>query len=124
MFKHKLLLAITFTLPCFTAVADVVEWAPFIINDNTEMHLLIRAADAVNEQFLAKQKGFIRRELVKKSEYEYADIVYWKSLEDAKIAGFKVETCNVCLEYFSSMDMKASAKSGAGFSHYEIIKSW
>ena len=101
----------------------VVEWAPYKKLSNITDYQLVHAADNVNTEFLAKQKGFIKRELVKKSETDYADIIHWESKADAENAGSKVESCSVCLEYFKLMDTGAG-ESGAGFSYYSILKSW
>ncbi|MBL4794470.1 MAG: hypothetical protein JKY24_02950 [Pseudomonadales bacterium] len=102
----------------------VVEWAPFVKASGITDQNLIKAASKVNAEFLSIQPGFIKRELVKKSETDYADIVYWSTRENAVAAGNKVEKCAVCVEYFALMNMKASEKSGAGFSYYSIIKTW
>jgi hypothetical protein len=99
-----------------------IEWAPFIKNSQTTDQLLISAADKVNSHFLAKQKGFIKRELIKKNDNEYADIIYWQTKSDAIAAGEKVYTCVECNEYFKHMNMKQ--KTNEGFAHYEIIRSW
>jgi hypothetical protein len=104
--------------------ALVVEWAPFYIVAGTTDENLINAADQVTTDFLGVQPGFIKRELVKKSAEEYADIVYWRDRESAVAAGNKVEKCGVCATYFKLMDMQASGNSGAGFAHYSIIKTW
>jgi len=101
-----------------------VEWAPFIKISDVSDQELIKAADLVNKYFLVSQKGFIKRELVKKNESEYADIIHWKTKENAITAGNAVSNCVQCGEYFILMDMEASSKAGAGFSHYEIIKTW
>lgn len=101
----------------------VVEWAPYKKLSNITDSQLVNAADNVNSEFLAKQKGFIKRELVKKSETDYADIIHWASQADAESAGSKVESCSVCLEYFKLMNTEAG-ESGAGFSYYSILKIW
>lgn len=64
----------------------------------------------------------MKRELIKKNDREYADIIYWESKVDANAAGEKVSTCVECNEYFKLMEM--GAKAGEGFSHYTVIKSW
>lgn len=102
----------------------IVEWAPFVKAPGVTDEHLIMAASKVNSEFLAVQSGFIKRELVKKSETEYADIVYWRTQEKAIAAGNKVERCAVCAGYFALMNMGASEKSGAEFSYYLILKSW
>ncbi len=106
------------------AEAIAVEWAPFIKAKGVADQQLIDAADKVNSEFLMKQKGYISRELVKKSDTEYADILHWTSQADAVAASGKVNDCAICVEYFKLMDFEASAKAGAGFSHYKILKTW
>jgi hypothetical protein len=105
-----------------TAGETAIEWAPFIKASGVTDELLIAKANDVNSDFLIKQKGFIKRELIKKDENEYADVVYWETKSDAVTAGEKVSTCVTCGEYFELMKM--GEKAGEGFSHYSIIKSW
>jgi hypothetical protein len=101
-----------------------VEWAPFIKASGVTDIQLIKAADQVNHEFLAKQPGFIKRELIKKSDTEYADIIHWESKKEAVEAGNKVMNCVECNQYFTLMDMESSASAGSGFSHYEVLKKW
>jgi hypothetical protein len=101
-----------------------VEWAPFIKAKGVTDKQLMVAADQVNIQFLSKQSGFIKRELIKKSAMEYADVIHWRSKKEAVSAGNEVFNCNECKQYFKLMDMESSATAGAGFSHYEILKRW
>jgi hypothetical protein len=77
-----------------------------------------------NIKFLTQQPGFIKRELIKKSDTEYADVIHWNTKKEAVAAGEKVFSCVECNEYFGLMDMEASANAGKGFSHYEILKEW
>lgn len=125
--KYRLVLAgIFLTLVGITmninAEETAIEWAPFIKSPNVTDEQLIAAANSLNSDFLIKQKGFIKRELIKKNDNEYADVIYWETNTDAVTAGEKVSTCVKCNEYFTLMVM--DAKSGEGFSHYTIIKSW
>lgn len=99
-----------------------IEWAPFIKASGVTDEQLVIKANLVNSDFLIKQKGFIKRELIKKNDKEYADVIYWETKADAVTAGEKVNTCVKCGEYFELMEM--GAKAGEGFSHYTIIKSW
>ena len=110
--------------PLYAQDTVTVEWAPFIKVQGIDDHALIAAADVVNAAFLTKQNGFIGRELVKKSDTEYADILHWRTKADAQFAGEKVFNCVPCGGYFALMDMEASARAGAGFSHYEVLKKW
>jgi hypothetical protein len=101
-----------------------VEWAPFIKKHGISDQQLIMAAERLNSEFLTKQAGFIKRELIKKSAREYADIIHWKTKVEAEAAGEKVFNCAQCNGYFELMDMEASAGAGTGFSHYEILQTW
>lgn len=103
---------------------NAVEWAPFIKKKEVSDQQLVAAADIVTLAFLSKQPGFIKRELIKKNEIEYADVIHWSSRKDAEIAGHKVFDCQECKSYFDLMDMDDSATAGTGFSHYDILKQW
>ncbi len=124
--KKSLLALFLFLASMFVYAQDiiVVEWAPFIKVNGISDEKLIKAADLVNSNFLVKQEGFISRELVKKNNIEYADIIHWKTKSNAISASEKVNACIPCGEYFSLMDMENGSKAGAGFSHYSIIKKW
>ena len=125
--KHKRVLATIFLslggiTTSLNAGEAAIEWAPFVKATNVTDEQLVAAANTVNSNFLASQKGFIKRELIKKNEHEYADVVYWQTKPDAVTAGEKVNTCIECNEYFKLMAV--GVKTGDEFSHYTIIKSW
>lgn len=107
-----------------SAEAPVIEWAPFVKGAGVSDEQLLAAADLLSAEFLAGQRGFIKRELIKKNAAEYADVIHWKSLADAEATGIKVGDCLVCREYFELMDMTPGGKTGAGFSHYQVIGRW
>ncbi len=126
-FKHLIYMAFIMGLsntPLYAQDAITVEWAPFIKAVGVDDQQLITAADIVNAEFLTKQNGFIGRELVKKNDAEYADILHWRTKVDAQSAAEKVFNCVPCGGYFALMDMEASATAGAGFSHYDVLKKW
>jgi len=102
----------------------VVEWAPFIKAVDIPDPVLIHAADKVTSEFLTHQAGFIKRELVKKSDSEYSDIIHWNTKSDATAAANKVATCSVCSEYFELMNISESDTSGAGFAYFSVLKTW
>ncbi len=73
-----------------------VEWAPFIKAVGVTDAKLIEAADKVNTDFLSQQPGFINRELVKKTDTEFADILHWQTKADALAASDKIQNCVPC----------------------------
>ena len=112
-----------FSLAVSAGEPEIVEWAPFNTQSSVTKLQVIEAADRVNSEFLAKQTGFIKRQLIQKSVHEFADIVHWKSAEDAENAAVKVADCQPCQAYFSLMDASAT-EAGGGFAHYRQLKSW
>jgi hypothetical protein len=108
----------------FAETNITVEWAPFVIKSNVTKEQVINAADQVNLQFLSAQKGYIKRQLIQKSNTEFADIVHWESLADAQAAGDKVMSCKTCITYFALMDMSKAESAGSGFSHSKVLMNW
>ena len=51
----------------FAEDSSTVEWAPFVIKSQVTKEQIIDAANRVNLTFLAVQKGFVKRQLVQKS---------------------------------------------------------
>jgi len=126
-YLSPLILGIILLISAIHANAEdliAVEWAPFVKASGVSDQELIKAADLVNKHFLSKQKGFMKRELVKKNEREYADIIHWQTKDNAITTDNAISNCVQCEAYFKLMDIEASSKAGAGFSHYEIIKTW
>jgi hypothetical protein len=53
----------------------VVEWAPFRMKLGVDETALLRSSEELQMQFLAKQRGFIRRELLRGGDGNYVDLV-------------------------------------------------
>lgn len=92
-------------------MSTIVEWAPIKLADGKTEQDLLAASDAFQREFLADQDGFLRRELIRKSDREYVDIVHWRSEADVKAIMAKVENSPACAAYFSVMDMSEGASS-------------
>lgn len=71
----------------------------------TEADLLM-ASDIFEKEFVSKEAGVVRRELVRKSENEYIDIVQFRSMEDMEAVMEKEKTNEVCRDFFSVMDLE------------------
>jgi hypothetical protein len=82
----------------------VIEWAPFKIRDGVTESQLLAASDLLQNEFVTRQNGFIRRELVKGENNQWVDIVYWASMADAKQAEQNAYNSPICLTYFGLMD--------------------
>ena len=79
---------------------------------------LLAASDRFQKDFANDQPGLIRRELVRKSDGEYLDIVQFQSMEDAEAIIEKEKESAACHAFFSVMDMDmetADASDGVEF---------
>jgi hypothetical protein len=74
---------------------------------------LLAASDRFQEEFANAQPGLIRRELVRKGDGEYLDIVQFRSMEDAMAIIEKEKESAACHAFFSVMDMEATDESGS-----------
>src|SRR5918997_2398355 len=96
-----------------------IEWAPFTLVGSADETRLLRASDALQEGFLAKQPGFIRRELLKGQDGQWVDLVYWESAEAAARAMEQAANSPACLEYFQLMvGANGGADPGEGVLHF------
>lgn len=103
---------------------ESLEWAPFTLKQGaTEEHLL-KASTVLQQDFLQHQKGFVRRELLKKSDREFIDMVYWETREDAKNAITNAEKSPACFAYFQLMEDADHTQPEAGVLHFEILSEY
>lgn len=64
----------------------VIEMAQFKMKVGVSEDEVLAASQEAQDGFLAKQKGYVSRELLKSSEGEWVDIVHWETMEDAQTA--------------------------------------
>ncbi len=64
----------------------IVELAQFKTKSGVSDAEVLAASQDANDGFLAKQKGYISRELLKSGDGEWIDIVRWETMEDAQKA--------------------------------------
>jgi len=65
---------------------------------------LLAASDKFQREFVRLQPGILRRELVKRADGEYLDIVQFRSREDADDVIEKEKTSQACHEFFAFLD--------------------
>jgi hypothetical protein len=102
----------------------VIEWAPFQVRPGIDEKMLLKLSEELQSGFLARQKGYLRRELVKgKEDGAYVDIVWWASMEDAEAAMAHVADSPACSAYFAAMTPE-SMDAAAGVLHYRLVKHY
>lgn len=102
----------------------IVEWAPFELAEGFDEKMLLQASKALQKDFLSKQKGFIRRELLRGKGKQWVDLVYWQSRDDAEQAVKNAAESAVCRNYFQCMLAADHDDPGAGVLHLERIETY
>jgi heme-degrading monooxygenase HmoA len=103
--------------------AGTVEYAPFELADHADEAALLAESEVLQRDFLIRQQGFIRRELLKIKDRQYADLVYWRSKEDAMNAMAQAEQSEVCRRYFGLMKM-TSNDPAEGVVHLDHLRTY
>jgi hypothetical protein len=80
-----------------------IEWAPFRARPGVTDDDVRAAAAAIQGEFLARQPGFLRRELLRAADGGYVDLLWWKDAASAEAAMSKVGDSPACARYFALM---------------------
>lgn len=107
-----------------TFKGQVVEFAPISLKDSVTEEMLLKASSRLQKEFLAQQTGFIKRALVKKSDKEYVDLVYWENQARADQALQEAMNNPVCFAYFQLMKEADPQKPEDGIFHYKIVSEY
>ncbi len=98
----------------------IIEWAPIKLAAGESEQELLSASETFQRDFLSVQPGFLKRELARKSERDYVDIVHWRSEADAQAIMDKVQSSPACAIYFSVMDM-GDGEGTSGVDHFTSL---
>lgn len=96
----------------------VIEVAVFALLAGTSEHALLEASAKMQEVFLSKQSGYIGRRLIKEADGKWADIVEWRTLQEATAEEVALSAQKVA-PYFSLMDM-----SWLQMAHFQTIQQY
>jgi hypothetical protein len=102
----------------------IVEWAPFELGDGANEADLLTASAALQTDFLSKQPGFVRRELLKGMGDRWVDLVYWSNREAAERAMQEAAASPACHRYFQLMRGADHQEPGAGVLHLVQVKTY
>jgi len=104
-------------------MTTTIEWAPFTLAPGTDDAALLQASADLQADFLARQPGFVRRDLLKGADGQWIDLVYWDSPGAAEAAMQRAATSPVCHRYFQLMTA-ADHDPGAGVSLFSLIREY
>jgi heme-degrading monooxygenase HmoA len=101
----------------------VIEVATIRLEPGRTEADLLEASERFQNEFLAAQPGFLSRDLVRRENGEFADIVRWESMEAAAAIMEKVAHSQACLRYFSVMATNPEDPT-EGVAHYGVIATY
>lgn len=101
--------------------AQVVEFAAIQLKDSVTEEMLLKTSSRLQKEFLDKQDGFLKRELLKKSDREYVDLVYWSSQAHADKVVQNAMSSPVCFAFFQLMKEADPNHPEGGLSYYQIV---
>jgi hypothetical protein len=102
----------------------VIEWAPFQLAEGVDERTLLDASRALEQDFLAKQKGYLGRELLRQDARHWVDLVRWASRAHAEAAMANVAASPACHAYFKLMAGADTMEPGAGVLHLDRIEQY
>lgn len=97
----------------------IVEIAQFKLAAGVSEKDFLMEADAVQKNFLQKQKGYIDRELLRGDDGQWVDILHWTSMAEATRAAEMMMKDPSTLGFLQSID-PASVK----MLHLEQVEVW
>lgn len=102
----------------------IVEWAPFRLREGVDEETLLECSERLQEEFLRGQPGFIRRELLRRDDREWVDLVYWADEQSAHDVMPAVADSPACRAYFDLMIGADIAEPGGGVTHFRRLRSY
>jgi hypothetical protein len=100
-----------------------VMLAPARLKSGVDETTMLAASDKFESDFVSKQKGIIRRHLLKDSKGGYADLVFFESKEAADKVIEAEMTSPECALFFSLLEMDES-QPDMGVLSFEQIKTY
>jgi hypothetical protein len=110
--------------PTIATDAQIIEWAPFRLKSDVTDAELLAASDSLQRNFLSLQDGFVGRELLRCSNCQWADLVYWRDEQSANAVMQAVAESPVCNAYFQLMDGLDAIDPGAGVLHLRRVQTY
>jgi hypothetical protein len=102
----------------------VVEWAPFRLAEGADAAALLEASETLQRDFLRRQPGFVRRELLRDDAGRWVDVVVWTDHSSAMAAMRAAEASPVCHAYFHLMAGGEEMSAGTDVVHLRRIRAY
>ncbi len=101
-----------------------IQLAPITLKRGFDEAALIEASDAFDRDFVSKQKGVLRRQLVRARSGGYADLVFFESKDAADKVWEAEASSPECAVFFSIMEAPDPSQPDMGVLSFELIKTY
>lgn len=101
----------------------IVELAQIKLADGKTEQDLTAASNVFQKNFLNGQDGFVSRNLVRRTDGTYLDIIHWENREKADAVFARAQTSEAAVQYFSVMSFDAESDE-PGVEHCAIVSSF
>lgn len=101
-----------------------VMLAPIRLREGVDESALLAASDAFEAGFVRRQRGILKRLLLRAKDGTYADLVFFASKADADRVVEAESTSKECLEFFSIMQAPDESLPDMGVLRFEHVKTY
>lgn len=101
-----------------------IEIAPFRLAAGTDEATLLEASERLEREFLSRADGYLGRSLSRLPDGRWADVVLWRSVEQAEAAMGRVSESHACSAYFGCMLSEDTADPANGVSLFRAIRTY
>jgi len=104
--------------------AMYIQLAPAQLREGVDEAQLLEASNAFQENFVSKQKGIVRRILLKAKHGGYADLIFFESKEDADRVAQVEATSEHCLALFQLLQPPDPGLPDMGVLSFEHVRTY
>ena len=101
-----------------------IQLAPFHLKEGVDEARLLETSEAFQANFVSKQKGILRRILVKAKHGGYADLVFFESKAAADRVAEAEATSEHCLALFQMVQPPDPNQPDMGVLSFEHVKTY
>lgn len=105
-------------------MTPVLEWAPFQVLEGVTEAALVAASQKLQQEFLSRQPGFVRRELLRAGADRWVDLVHWQNRAAADKAMEIAHQNAACQAYFALMVPPPNQDLSQGVLHLDQVQTF
>ena len=104
-------------------MTTVLELADISLAEGITEEQLLSASETFQRDFLDHQNGFIRRDMVRRGDGSYTDVILWESRAKADAVFERAQKSDVAGAYFACMKFDPD-EAGTGVEHCPVVRSF